>query len=152
MRERARKARHEAYLAAKERRKNDPRTSELKAKVKAARREANARARERRKTDPKQIALKEKLKKDRQAAAASAKEQRRSRTAAAKKTARADKDEHLRLTIAAANTGAMLERIYGKPDQDAPVTITTSSIAVGRAALTVIEGGKSPKAQKEPAG
>jgi hypothetical protein len=148
MRERARKARHEAYLAAKERRKNDPRTAELKAKVKAARREANARAKERRKTDPKQIALKEKLKKDRQAATALAREQRRSRTAAAKKAERAGKDKHLRSRIAAANAGAILERIYGKPDVDVPVTITPRSIAVGRAALTVIDGGKSPKTER----
>ncbi len=152
MRERARKARHEAYLAAKERRKNDPRTAELKAKVKAARREASAKAKELRKTDPKQVALKEKLKADCQAAAASAREQRKARTAAARQTERAAKDEHLRSRIAAPDGRAILERIHGKPEGEPPVTITTRSIAVGRAALTVIDGGKSPKTAKEPAG
>jgi hypothetical protein len=94
MRERVKAARHEAYLAAKERRKNDPRTAELKAKVKAARREASARAKERRKNDPKVIALKEKLKQDRR----QAREQRKTRTAAAKKGERAKKDGDLRLS------------------------------------------------------
>jgi hypothetical protein len=74
MMERAKMARHEAYLAAKEYRKNDPRTAERKARMKAARREASAKAKELRKTDPKQIALKEQLKKDRQTANAVAKE------------------------------------------------------------------------------
>jgi archaellum component FlaD/FlaE len=148
MRERAKKARHEAYLAAKERRKNDPRTAELKAKVKAARREASAQATERRKTDPKQVALKEKLKKERQAAAASGKEQRKARTAVAKKAERADKDEHLRLRIASADGGASLECIHGKPDVKALATTMPRSIAVGRAALTVIEGGKRPKTER----
>jgi hypothetical protein len=148
MRERAKRARHAAYLAAKERRKNDPRTAELKAKVKAARREANARAKERRKNDPKQIALKEKLKEDRRAASALAKEQRKARAAAAKRTERADKDEHLRSKVATANTGTILECIPGKPDGKALAPLTTRSIAVGRAALTVIEGGKSPKTER----
>jgi hypothetical protein len=62
MKERARDARHAAYVLAKERRKNDPRTLELKEKLKRARREANAKARERRKTDPAEIALKAKRK------------------------------------------------------------------------------------------
>ena len=62
MKERAKKARHEAYALAKERRKNDPRVIALKEKLKQARREASAQAKERRKNDPRTIALKEKLK------------------------------------------------------------------------------------------
>jgi hypothetical protein len=147
MMERAKMARHEAYLAAKEHRKNDPRTAELKARMKAAGREASAKAKELRKSDPKQIALKEQLKKDRQAANAVAKEQRKTRTAAAKKVERAGKDDQLRLRIATANSGAMLELICGKPDGGTPVTTVTRTIAVGRAGLTVIDGGKSPKTQ-----
>ena len=152
MKERARKARHEAYLAAKERRKNDPRTAELKAKVKAVRREASARAKARHKADPKQIALKEKLKQDRRAASALAKEQRKARTAADRKTERADRDGHLRSTVVSAIGGVKLELIHGKPDGDALAEARTRSIAVGRAALTVIEGGKSPKTRTRPAG
>jgi hypothetical protein len=75
MRERARTARHAAYVIAKERRKNDPRTLELKEKLKQARRAANAQAKERRKTDPKEIALKA----DRKEANRRANEQRKAR-------------------------------------------------------------------------
>jgi len=50
MKERAKKARYDAYVAAKDRRKNDPRMAELKARMKAARREASAQAKERRET------------------------------------------------------------------------------------------------------
>jgi hypothetical protein len=78
-REQARAARHTAYVLAKERRKNDPRTLELKEKLKQARREANAQAKERRKNDPKEIALKAKLKADRKEANKLAKEQRKAR-------------------------------------------------------------------------
>jgi hypothetical protein len=42
MKERAKKARHEAYVLAKQRKKNDPRTIQLKEKMKQGRREANA--------------------------------------------------------------------------------------------------------------
>jgi hypothetical protein len=126
MKERAKKARHDAYVAAKERRKADPRTTELKARVKAARREVSAKAKELRKTDPKQIALKEKLKKDRR----EANEQRKTRTVEAKKTERARKDGDLRLSV-----GPMLELICGKLDGQ-----TRTSLAAVR--LTVIEGGK----------
>ncbi len=135
MKERARAARHEAYLAAKERRKADPRTAEMKARMKAARREASAKAKELRKTDPNQIALKEKLKQERRAA----NEQRKTRTVEAKKTERARKDGDLRLSV-----GPMLELICGKLDGQ-----TRTSLAAVR--LTVIEGGKSPKTQTKPA-
>lgn len=53
MRERAREARHAAYVLAKERRKNDPRTLELKERLKQTRREANAQAKERASKDEK---------------------------------------------------------------------------------------------------
>jgi hypothetical protein len=56
MKERAKKARHEAYVLAKERRKNDPRTIQFAEKMKERRREANAQAKIRRKNDPTQIA------------------------------------------------------------------------------------------------
>jgi len=136
MKERARTARHEAYVAAKERRKNDPRMAELKARVKAARREASAKAKELRKTDPKQLALKEKLKQDRR----EANEHRKTRTVEAKRrTERAKKkDGDLRLSI-----GPMLELICGKLDGQ-----TRTSLAAVR--LTVIEGGKSTKTQTKP--
>jgi hypothetical protein len=49
MKERAKKARREAYLRAKERMKKDPRTIEFKAKIKEARRAASKAAKERRK-------------------------------------------------------------------------------------------------------
>ena len=39
MKERAKKARHEAYVLAKERKKNDPRTIQLKEKMKQGRRD-----------------------------------------------------------------------------------------------------------------
>jgi len=136
MKERAKAARHNAYVAAKERRKADPRMAELKAKVKVARREASAKAKELRKTDPKQIALKEKLKQDRRAASASARKQRRTE---AKQGERAKKDGNLRLS-----TGPMLELICGKLDGK-----TRTALAAVR--LTVIEGGKSPKTRTRPA-
>jgi hypothetical protein len=56
MKERAKKARHDAYERAKEWKKNDPRTIQLKEKLKQGRREANAQAKERRKNRPKQAA------------------------------------------------------------------------------------------------
>jgi len=95
MEERAKKARHEAYVLAKERRKNDPRTIQLKEKLKERRREANAQAKERRKNDPTQIALKAKIKKDRQEANKRAKEERKARAEATKKAERAGKDARL---------------------------------------------------------
>jgi hypothetical protein len=49
--ERAKKARPEAYVLAKERKKNDPRTIQLKEKMKQGRREANAQPKERRRAD-----------------------------------------------------------------------------------------------------
>jgi hypothetical protein len=76
MRERAKKARHEAYVIAKERRKNDPRT----------------------------IALKEKLKKNRQEANKLAKERAKTRAGATKKAKRAGKDARLKSNLAFANT------------------------------------------------
>ena len=99
MRERAKKARHEAYVLAKERRKNDPRTIQFTEKMKERRREANAQAGIRRKNDPKQIALKEKLKKDRQEASKLAKEQRKARAEATKKAERDGKHARLKAYI-----------------------------------------------------
>ncbi len=116
-----------AYLAAKERRNSDPRTAELKARMKAARRDASAKAKELRKTDPKQIALKEKLKQERRTANA----ERKTRMGEAKA-------EPLRLSI-----GPMLELICGKLDGQ-----TRTSLAAVR--LTVIEGGKRLKTQTKP--
>ncbi len=95
MKERARKARHAAYVRAKEQRKNDPRTLQLKQKMKQLRREANAQAKERRKNDPKQIAFKEKLKRRRQEANKLAKAERKAAAGAAKKAERAIKDARL---------------------------------------------------------
>jgi hypothetical protein len=133
MKEQAAKARHDAYVAAKERRKNDPRMVEMKARVKAARREASAKAKEMRKTDPKQIALKEKLKQGRRAASAEAREQRRTEAKTAK---RAKNNGDLRLS-----TGPMLELICGKLDGK-----TRTALAAVR--LTVIEGGKAQKTRR----
>jgi hypothetical protein len=99
MKERARKARHEAYVHAKERRKNDPRTLQLKEKAKQLRREASAKAKERRKNDPEQIAFKEKLKKERQEATKLAKAQRKAAAAEVKKAERASKDARLNVTF-----------------------------------------------------
>ena len=96
MKERAKKARHEAYVLAKERKKNDPRTIQLKETMKQRRREASAQAKERRKSDPKQIAFKAKLKKDRQAANKLAKDQRKATATATKKAERASKDAVLK--------------------------------------------------------
>ncbi len=134
MKARAKKARRDAYLTAKERRKNDPRTAELRAKVKAMRHEASAQAKARRKTDPKQLALKEKRKRDRRAANAFTKQQRKTLAAPANTTVRADEGERPGLRVVAANTGTPEVRIR--------------SLGVARVALTVIEGGKSPKAEK----
>src|SRR5580704_19668357 len=92
MKERAKKARHEAYVLAKERRKNDPRTIQLKEKMRERRREANAEAKERRKNDPTQIAFKAKLKKDRQEANKRAKEDRKAGAQAGKAAERSEKD------------------------------------------------------------
>jgi hypothetical protein len=64
---RAKKARRDAYVAAKERNKNDPRQIERKAQMKEARRAMNKAAKEKRKTDPNEIARKAKQKSDRQA-------------------------------------------------------------------------------------
>jgi len=139
MKERAKQARRDAYVAAKEHRKNDPRMAELKAKMKVARREANAKAKELRKNDPKQIALKAQLKQDRKAASALAKDQRRTCSVEAKRVERADKDEHPPLRIVVANRGAM-------HDGEALPNDRARSLTLLRAALTVIEGGKSPKA------
>src|SRR5271154_4324645 len=104
MRERAKKARHEAYVLAKERRKNDPRTIQFTEKMKERRREANAQAKIRRKNDPKQIAFKEKLKKDRQEASKLAKEQRKARAEATKKAERAGKHARLKAYIRVGGT------------------------------------------------
>jgi hypothetical protein len=90
--ERARKARHDAYVRAKEQRKNDPRTLQLKEKAKLMRREARAKARERRKNDPVQIAFKEKQRKERQEAAKLARAQRKAAASEAKKADRATRD------------------------------------------------------------
>jgi len=95
MKERARKARHEAYVRAKEQRKNDPRTLQLKEKAKQVRREASAKAKERRKNDPEQIAFNEKLKKERHEATKLAKAQRKAAASEAKKAERASKDARL---------------------------------------------------------
>jgi hypothetical protein len=101
MKERAKKARHEAYVIAKERKKNDPRTIQLKEKMKQDRRDANAQAKERRQNDPKQIAFKAKLKKDRQEASKLAKEQRKAKAEVTKKAERATKDARLKATFGA---------------------------------------------------
>jgi hypothetical protein len=95
MKERAKKARHEAYVAAKERRKNDPRMIEMKAKLKEVRREQNAKAKEQRKNDPAQIALKEKLKADRRAARKGVRDAQKAESGAAKKAHRVSKDAQL---------------------------------------------------------
>lgn len=95
VKERVRQARHDAYVRAKEQRKNDPRTLRLKEKAKQQRREANARARERRKNDPAQIALKERLKRERQEATRRAKEERKAAKTAANEAERAIKDARL---------------------------------------------------------
>jgi hypothetical protein len=99
VKERAKKARHAAYLSAKERKKNDPRMVELKAKLKQARREAYEQAKERRKNDPAQVALKAKIKKDRQDASKLAKDQRKARASAAKKAERAAKDTRMKVAF-----------------------------------------------------
>jgi hypothetical protein len=104
MKERAKKARHEAYVLAKERRKNDPRTIQFTEKMKERRREANAQAKIRRKNDPKQIALKEKLKTDRQEASKLAKEQRKARAEATKNAERAGKHGRLKGYVRAGGT------------------------------------------------
>jgi hypothetical protein len=104
MKERAKKARREVYLRAKERMKKDPRTIEFKAKMKEARRGANKAAKERRKTDPKQIALKAKLKQGRQEATKSAKEQQKAQTGATKRAERVGKDARLMVNVASADT------------------------------------------------
>jgi hypothetical protein len=101
MKERAKKARHEAYVLAKERKKNDPRTIQLKEAMKQRRREANAQATERRKNDPTQIGFKAKLKKGRQEANKQAKEQRKARAEATKTVERAAKDARLKATFRA---------------------------------------------------
>jgi len=101
MKERAKKARHEAYVLAKERRKSDPRTIQFKEKMKQGRREANAQAKERRKNDPKQIAFKAKLKKDRQEANRQAKAQRKATAEATKRAERASKDAWLKANFRA---------------------------------------------------
>ena len=44
----------------------------------------------------------------------------------------------------------MLERIYGKPDGEALAKAMAESIAVRRAALTVIEGAKRRRPRKRP--
>jgi hypothetical protein len=141
MKERAKAARHEAYQAAKERRKNDPRTAELKARMKAARREASAQAKERRKNDPKQIAHKEKLKQDRRAAS----EKRRTERGAARTAERAQKDDLRRLKTATAERGATLALVQGNLEVVAPTATRAQALASLRAALTLIEGGKSKK-------
>ncbi len=99
MKERAKKARHAAYVLAKDRKKNDPRLIELKTKLKKARREANAQAKERRKNDPVQIALKGKLKKDRQEASKLAKDQRKARASATKSAERAAKETRIKVAL-----------------------------------------------------
>jgi hypothetical protein len=99
MKERARKARHEAYVRAREQKKSDPRTLQLKEKAKQLRREASAKAKERRKNDPVQIALKEKLKKERQEATKLAKAQRKKAASEAKRAERANSDALLNVTF-----------------------------------------------------
>jgi hypothetical protein len=101
MKERAKKARREAYVLAKERRKNDPRTLQLKEAMKQRRREANAQAKERRKNDPTQIAFKAKLKKDRQEANKLAKEQRKAKAEVTETAGRAAKDARLKVSFRA---------------------------------------------------
>jgi hypothetical protein len=101
MNERAKKARHETYVLAKERRKNDPRTIQFKEKMKARRREANAEAKERRKNYPTQIAFKAKLKKNRQEVNKRAQEDRKARAEATTKAERASKDARLKASFGA---------------------------------------------------
>ena len=99
MKERARKARHEAYARAKEQRKHDPRTLQWKEKAKQLRREASAKAKERRKSDPERIALKENRKKERQEANKLAKAQRKAAASEARKAKRASEDARLNVTF-----------------------------------------------------
>jgi hypothetical protein len=121
IRERARAARHAAYVIAKERKKTDPRTLELKEKLKLARREANAQAKERRKTDPKEIALKAKLKADRKEANRRAKEQRKMRAGETTKAERASKYARLHTSLAPANTLAMPHAVVDtEPSESEP--------------------------------
>lgn len=101
MKERAKKARHEAYVLARERRKNDPRTIQFTEKMRRGRREANAQAKILRKNDPKQIAFKEKLKKGRQEASKVAKEQRKAGAEVTKRAERASKDARLKASFRA---------------------------------------------------
>jgi hypothetical protein len=104
MKERAKKARHDAYVLAKERRKNDRRTIQFTETMKERRSEANAQAKIRRKNDPKRIALKEKLKKDRQEASKLAKEQRKARAEATKTAEPASKYARLKAYIRGGGT------------------------------------------------
>ncbi|MGD0675123.1 MAG: hypothetical protein ABSC94_06865 [Polyangiaceae bacterium] len=99
MKERAKKARHAAYVLAKERKKNDPRLLEQKARLKLARREANQLAKERRKTDPAQIARKLKTKKDRQEASKVAKDERKAQASATKLAKRTAKETNVRAAL-----------------------------------------------------
>jgi hypothetical protein len=99
MKERARQARHDAYVRARDAKKKDPRTIQLKEKAKQLRRDANAKARVRRKNDPQQIAFKEKLKKERQEASRRAKAEKKAAAAATKQAERAIKDARLNVTF-----------------------------------------------------
>jgi hypothetical protein len=129
MKERARDARHAAYVLAKERRKNDPRTLALKEKLKQARREANAQAKERRKTDPKAIALKAKMKADRREANRLAKEQRKIRAGETKKEQRATGDARRRATVVRANTLAPEGAVESEPSEEMGTTTMTRMAA-----------------------
>ena len=128
MKERAKKARREAYLRARERMKKDPRTIEFKAKMKEARRAANKAARERSKADPRRIALKAKLKQGRQEATKSAKQQRKAQTEATKKAERTGKDARLTANVLSADTLASptVETSAGMADRslDGPLRMT----------------------------
>lgn len=93
--ERARKARHEAYARAKEQKKHDPRTLQWKEKAKQLRREASAKAKERRNSDPERIAVKEKRKRERQEANKLAKAQRKEAASEARRAKREKEDARL---------------------------------------------------------
>jgi hypothetical protein len=98
LRERAKQARKEAYAAAKERLKNDPRVAEAKAKAKEARKALLKARKERLKTDPRELARKAAMKQARKEANERAKSERRdakAKASAAKKAERAAKDAAL---------------------------------------------------------
>ena len=59
---------------------------------------------------------------------------------------------HSELYIAMGHSStAMLERIYGKPGPEELAEAMAGSIAVRRAALRVVDGGKAPKRARKAA-